>query len=162
MPEIRHCLRCGDRLTVEAREGIDRFVCSSESCGYVYWDNPLPVVAAVVEYHGDVILIRQRGWPEKWFGLVTGFLEKNETPEEGILREIKEEIGLEGKVMSLIGIYPFFQRNELIIAYHVLAKGSIQLGEEIIDFRRVAPKKLRPWSAATGLAVKDWLTSLQE
>jgi len=129
MSENKYCLQCGNRLTVEERGGIVRFVCPSESCGYVHWDNPLPVVAAVVEYNGDIILIRQRGWPEKWFGLVTGFLEKNETPEQGILRELKEEIGLDGKVMSLIGIYPFFQRNELIISYHVLAKGSIRLGE---------------------------------
>ncbi len=36
---------------------------------------PIPVVAAIVELDGMVILARNRLWPEKMFGLVTGFLE---------------------------------------------------------------------------------------
>ena len=75
------------------------------------------------------------------------------------MRELHEELGLDGKVSSLVGIYPFEmgQKNELIMAYHVIAQGEIVLGEELESFKRVPIEKLRPWPFATGLAVADWL-----
>jgi ADP-ribose pyrophosphatase YjhB (NUDIX family) len=123
----------------------------------VHWDNPVPVVAAIVEHEGAVILARNRQWPEKMYGLVTGFLEKDEAPEEGVKREVKEELDLDASAAHLVGLYPFARRNELIIAYHVPATGTLRLNEELADIRRIAPAMLRPWDFGTGLAVADWL-----
>jgi ADP-ribose pyrophosphatase YjhB (NUDIX family) len=128
-------------------------------CGYVFYDNPLPVVAALVEHEGNVLLVRNHGWPEKWFGLVAGFLERGETPAEAVLRELKEELGLAGEVVRLLGVYAFAERNEVIIAFHVRANGSVRLGEEIAELRRVLPERLRPWPFGTGQAVSDWLAT---
>ena len=88
---------------------------------------------------------------------MTGFLEAGETPEEGMLRELKEELGLEGEIVSLVGAYSFALRNELIVAYHVRAHGELKLGAELAGYKKVAPEKLRPWDFGTGLAVRDWL-----
>jgi len=53
-------------------------------------------------------------WPKSWFGLVTGFLERGESPEAGCLREVQEELGLdEAEIVSLIGVYEFTVRNEV-------------------------------------------------
>ena len=57
----------------------------------------------------------------------------------------------------MIGVYPFELRNEVIIAFHVVATGVVKLGEEIEDVKRIAPEKLRPWPVGTGLAVAEWL-----
>ncbi len=123
----------------------------------MHWDNPVPVVAAIVEHEGAVILVRNRDWPEKMFGLVTGFLEKGETPEAAVAREVKEELSLDASAADFVGLYPFERRNELIIAYHVPAAGTIALNEELADYRHIAPEKLRPWDFGTGLALRDWL-----
>src|SRR5690606_19041252 len=136
-----------------------RLACPAEGCGFVFYDNPLPVVAAIVEHEGEVILVRQRGWPASWYGLVTGFLERGETPEAGILRELDEELGLSGEIASLVGAYAFEQKHELIVAYPVRASAEIRLGDELEAYRRVAVDKLRPWPVGTGLAVRDWLAS---
>jgi len=117
----------------------------------------VPVVAAIVEHEGGVILARNRDWPEKMFGLITGFVEKGETPEAAVVREVKEELSLEALSSELVGLYPFERRNELIIAYHVPAAGELRLNEELLDYRRIAPGKLRPWEFGTGLALRDWL-----
>jgi NADH pyrophosphatase NudC (nudix superfamily) len=99
------CIRCGTPLASRELHGVTRQACTREGCGYIHYENPLPVVAAVVEHEGKVLLVRNKGWPEKWFGLVTGFLEKAELPEVAILRELEEELGLKGTVRSLIGAY---------------------------------------------------------
>src|SRR5688572_14605942 len=101
--EPRFCLRCGASLIKKQTDERERLACSQ--CDYVLYDNPLPVVAAIVEHEGKVILVSQHGWPDKWMGLVTGFLERDETPEQGVLRELKEELGLDGEIVSLVGVY---------------------------------------------------------
>ena len=95
--------------------------------------------------------------PEKTFGLVTGFLEREESPEAAVVREVHEEVSLEAVAVKLVGVYPFLRKNEVVIAYHVQARGEIVLNEELAEYRLIAPEKLRPWPQATGLAVRDWL-----
>jgi NADH pyrophosphatase NudC (nudix superfamily) len=155
--DFRFCPRCAAPLVTKAHHGRGRAVCEAPGCGFVHWGNPTPVVAAIVEHEGEVLLARGKGWPDKMYGLVTGFLEAGESPEAGVLREVNEELGLEGAVVSLVGVYPFELRNELIVAFHVRATGTVQLGDELEAVKRVPPGKLRAWPFGTGLAVQAWL-----
>jgi NADH pyrophosphatase NudC (nudix superfamily) len=155
--EPKFCATCGSPLEPYEVDGRTRYACSSETCDFVVYDNPVPVVAALLEHGQTVLLVRNKGWPEKWYGLISGFLEKGETPEEGILREVKEEVGLTGHIVSLIGVYPFVEMNQIIVAYHVRGHGEIVLGDELAGVKAVPPDKLRPWPLGTGHAVRDWL-----
>jgi len=138
-------------------DGVQRQKCAS--CDFVFWNNPVPVVAAIVEHEGKVILTRNKGWSEKWLGIVAGFLEKGETPEQGVLREVKEELGLDGEIVSFIGHYAFKLRNQIIFAYHIHAEGEIKLGEELESIKTLPPEEIRPWDVGTGPALKDWLAA---
>ena len=154
---MKFCPLCGFKLKEVIIEGITRLGCTSETCDYVFWNNPTPVVAALVERKGEVVLIRNKGWPEKMYGLVSGFLEKGETSESAVLREVKEELGLDGTIIDFIGYYSFFEMNQLILAFHVEVEGEIVIGEELAGVKALAPEKLRPWQFGTGPAVQDWL-----
>jgi NADH pyrophosphatase NudC (nudix superfamily) len=155
--QLKYCPLCGSDLVTVEIDGKPREKCSSEKCDFTFWNNPIPVVAAIVELGDDVILVRNKDWPEKMFGLVTGFLEEGETVEDAIIREVNEELGLQARIQSFIGCYSFFQMNQLILAFHVKADGKIVLGEELIEFKAVPPDRLRPWKFGTGYAVSDWL-----
>jgi NADH pyrophosphatase NudC (nudix superfamily) len=155
--EDRFCPSCGGPLTTREDGGRARKACADAGCGRVLYDNPTPVVAAIVERDGAVVLARAKNFPETWFGLVTGFLEHGEDPREGVLREVKEELGLDGEIVELVGVYPFSPMNQVIVAYHVRASGEIALGEELAAFKLVPVEKLRPWPFGTGEAVKEWL-----
>ncbi|EKZ99162.1 NADH pyrophosphatase I [Cupriavidus sp. HMR-1] len=157
MHNYRFCPQCGSELEHLPMSGRYRHVCLRDGCGFVHWDNPLPVLAAVVEYEGKLLLARNAVWPEKMFALVTGFMERDETPELGVARELKEETNLDTVSASLIGVYDFMRKNELIIAYHVQAIGNIRLSEELAEYKLVAPEKMRIWNAGTGFAVADFL-----
>jgi NAD+ diphosphatase len=124
---------------------------------WTHWDNPLPVLAALVQVEDKILLARNAAWPEKMFALITGFMERGETPEQGIARELKEETNLDAQQITLIGVYEFIRKNEVIIAYHVKATGDIRLSEELVEFRLIAPEKLRPYRAGTGYAMADWM-----
>jgi ADP-ribose pyrophosphatase YjhB (NUDIX family) len=154
---MKYCPRCATLLEDRVLESRTRRACPSDGCGFIFYDNPTPVVAAIVEHDGEVVLVQNKGWPATWFGLVTGFLERDETPEDGALRELREELALDGDAPTLVGVYPFLERNELIVAYHVRARGEIRLGDELAAFKRVPIDKLRPWPFGTGHAVRDWL-----
>ena len=153
----KFCPQCGQPLQTAAVDGQSRQRCAAAGCGYVHWDNPTPVVAAIVELDGTIILARNRGWPESMYGLITGFLERGETPEHAVRREVREELNLDAAAVDFIGNYAFFQMNQLIVAYHLLARGEIALSEELAAIKRVPVDRLKPWSIGTGPAVRDWL-----
>lgn len=156
--EYRYCPACGAPLITAELGGQPRQCCPQPDCGHVFWDNPVPVVAAVVEHEGRLILARNVAWPRAMFGLVTGFLEKNESPAEGVVREVAEELGLTGEARDLIGLYPFRRKNQIIMAYHVVTRpGAITLNEELAEYKALAPADVRYWPSSTGWAVKDWL-----
>jgi NAD+ diphosphatase len=154
---MRYCPKCATGLVTRRISGRDRQACPASGCGHVFWHNPTPVVAGLVELDGQVILVRNKGWPETWQGIVAGFLERGETPEAGVLREVHEELGLKGEIVAFIGAYTFEQLNQLILAYHVQTEGEIRLGEEVAEVKRIPPEQLQPWSVGTGPAVRDWL-----
>jgi len=158
MNAFTFCPWCGRELIQGEVDGIDRKVCPHSACGFVFWDNPVPVVTALVEHMGRVVLARNKTWPEKMYGLITGFLEKVESPEEGVLREVKEELGVDGVVKDFIGLFPFPQMNQLLIAYHVAVEGELVPGEELAELKYVLPEKLKPWDFGTGLVVQKWLS----
>jgi NADH pyrophosphatase NudC (nudix superfamily) len=78
---MKYCPHCAAQISTVEIDGVERFSCPSNECEFVHWDNPTPVVAGIVEYDGSVVLVRNVGWPEKMYGLIAGYLEKNETPE---------------------------------------------------------------------------------
>lgn len=158
--KFEYCPKCAS--TLEARhddEGRERLFCPTADCGFVHYDNPTPVVAAIVQYGDDVVLAQNHGWPDSWFGLVTGFLERGESPEEGVLREVAEELCVSGTLESFVGLYTFEMMNQLIVAYHVVITDEPSAGPELAAIKKVPIVKVRPWPTGTGEALRDWLAS---
>jgi NADH pyrophosphatase NudC (nudix superfamily) len=150
-----YCPQCATPLVRRIESERERSACPS--CNWVHWDNPTPVVAAIIEIEGKVLLARNAAWPPKMFALVTGFLERGETPREGVIREVKEETSLDAHNATLVGVYDFQRMNQVIIAYDVQASGAVRLSEELVEYRLIDPPKLRPWRAGTGQALADWM-----
>jgi len=157
----RYCPRCAASLEVKQIEHLERLACNAPGCGFVHWDNPLSVVAALVEYQGQFILARNAKWPRRIFSLVSGFLEQKESPEQAVIREVKEELNLDGVVTRFIGHYSFAEQNQLILAYAVQATGALAPNQELAEIKRLSREELAAYDFAplyiTTAIVNDWL-----
>jgi len=158
---FKFCPQCATALEriAQMEDGgwKERLRCAA--CGYTHWNNPTPVLAAVIEYQGQVLLARNAAWPGKVFALITGFMEAAESPKEGIAREITEETNLQTSELNLIGVYDFQRMNQVIIAYHAVCAGEVRLSPELAEYRLFDHADVLCWPAGTGYAMADWLTS---
>ncbi len=159
---FRFCPTCATALQPieQLEDGGLKLRLRCPACHWTHWNNPTPVLAAVIECAdrgGQVLLARNAAWSGRMFALITGFMEAGETPEEGIGREVAEETALEVLSLGLIGVYDFQRMNQVIIAYHALARGEVRLSPELAEYKLFEPADLVCWPAGTGYALADWL-----
>ncbi len=159
---FRFCPTCATALQPieQLEDGGLKLRLRCPACHWTHWNNPTPVLAAVIECAdrgGQVLLARNAAWSGRMFALITGFMEAGETPEEGIGREVAEETALEVLSLDLIGVYDFQRMNQVIIAYHALARGEVRLSPELAEYKLFEPADLVCWPAGTGYALADWL-----
>ena len=143
---FKFCPLCKDSLRGRQVDGRKRLVCPK--CGWINYENPLPVtVCAVKNREGRMLAAKRNIKPgiNKW-ALPGGFIEAGEPPETACLRELKEETGLKGKIKRLIGVY--FQKtgyygSVLVIGYEVtVSNSSLSLNSELKDAKFFSKKDL--------------------
>ena len=107
-----------------------------DECGQ--WEKPSLAVDAIV-INGDKILLIRRG-KEPWKGMLAfpgGFVEQGEDPEVAVIRELKEECGLDGVVEKLVCVKGDPNRDPrghvVSIAYLVTAQGMPLAGDDAAD-----------------------------
>ena len=162
---MKFCPHCATPLAwrAQSEDGGEKSRLRCPACAFTHWNNPTPVLAAVVECvdrGGRLLLARNAAWTHRSFALITGFMEAGETPQEGIVREVSEETSLRAVgEPELLGVYDFQRMNQVIIAYHVQAEGEIVLSPELVEYRLFEPAEVKCWPAGTGHALARWLRS---
>jgi 8-oxo-dGTP diphosphatase len=133
----RFCPLCGKQLQQLHLDGRMRLYC--RTCDTIHYENPLPATAAVVLDHDEHLLLVKRAMdPGKgeWC-LPGGFVELDESPSKGVLRELREETGLHGKVEQLIAVVyedSHFYGPLIIIGYQVAPRGgALQAGDDAAE-----------------------------
>ncbi|MES2936260.1 MAG: NUDIX hydrolase [Pseudomonadota bacterium] len=156
-----YCPACATplRQIAQVEDGGPKERLRCPACGWTHWNNPTPVLAAVIQYRDRILLARNAAWTHKMYALITGFMEAGETPEDGIRREIKEETNLETVELNLIGVWDFQRMNQVIIAYHALARGEVMLSPELVDYKLLQYDEIKCWPSGTGHALAKWLRS---
>lgn len=81
-------------------------------------------VGCILIWKGFYIFLINANHPVKEWSFPTGKVEKNETPEQAVIREIKEETNLDAKIIKKFCILePVNILNSEIIIYECEAKG---------------------------------------
>lgn len=146
---MKYCTECGGKLSYRLIEGRERVVCLN--CGKIYYQNPLPVVAGVVTKKNEKVigLIKRAIEPGKGkWALPGGFIEIDENPQDALIREVKEEIGIKGKIQGLIGVYGDKSKTYdkiIVIGYQFLTlSDKYNLGKEVEEFKFFTLSQMPP------------------
>jgi NAD+ diphosphatase len=87
----RHCPCCGQpAASIEGESG-----CRCEACKLEHYPSLHPAVIVLVQDGERVLLTRKAFWPPRRYGLVAGFVDRGESLEEAVRREVREECGVE-------------------------------------------------------------------
>lgn len=129
-----YCPDCGRALIRRQIENRRRWFC--EHCQRPVYENPVPATAAVVaDPGGRILLVRRSVDPGRglWC-LPGGFLEIGETPEQCVLRELKEETGLDGRIGRFVAMemgHSSLYESVLVTAFTVVdTHGDMHPGDD--------------------------------
>lgn len=118
------CPVCGHRT--EARNGDWGRRCPN--CGHVAYPHISPATLILI-YDGPRLLLAQKpGW-ETRYSILAGFVEPNESLEDCVRRETREEVGLEITDLAYAGSQPWPYPHQLMVGFTARYAG----GEIVID-----------------------------
>src|SRR6185369_10252539 len=83
------------------------------------------VFASIFDHDKRALCVRQN-YGERLWTTPGGRLEAYETPLDGLLREVREEIGAEIEVLGFVGAYANAYKDDLVLNFHARLIGSIE------------------------------------
>lgn len=99
----KFCFHCGTALTSQARGGRERPTCPE--CGQTVFGKFSIGAGGLLMDAGRALIVQRGENPGKGrWTLPGGYVEEDETPDEAVTREFKEEVGLEVRVTELLSV----------------------------------------------------------
>lgn len=136
-------------------------------CGFIDYGNPKPCVAVLIERDDGILLARRGVDPAKGkWDIPGGFIDAGETSEQAVIREIREETGLEltdiRYVMSLADIYAPRGEPTLNLCYFAKAVNwPPRADSDVAELQLVSADALPSWEefafAHQRLIIERWL-----
>lgn len=158
----KFCPACKTELQRKSIDGRRRFFCPG--CDFIFWNNPKPVVSILISKKNEILMLQRANEPLKnYWCLPGGYVNYDETPEEALTREVKEELGKRISIDGLIGVYRIDNDPRGInidIIYKGRIKGEINLSIEHQDYRFFGPDQLpKKIAYKHRQAINDWLNN---
>lgn len=118
----RFCGRCGSPTERSQRERVR----TCERCGHGAYPRLSPAVIVLVERDGRALLGRGVRFPLPFFSTLAGFVEVGESLEQAVIREIKEEVGIDVEGIRYFGSQPWPLTDSLMVGFTACwARGEI-------------------------------------
>lgn len=140
-------------------------------CGWVHYHNPRPTVSAIISRDEKILLCQRAAGPfaGKW-DLPGGFLEEGESAEDGLRREMKEELRIDLTGVRLLGVegpayYPFGGQDNynIDIYYEVIPSGEPRAvsSSDVAGIDWFDPNKLPDMAFPSNVAaIESWKNTL--
>lgn len=120
--KFTYCPHCGDKL-IKKEIGDEGEIPFCERCSEPMWDMfTTCIITAVVNEENEVALLRQNYVSTTSYVCVAGVMKMGESAEETVIREVKEEIGLDVEKLEFVRSYPFEKKEMLMLGYKSTVK----------------------------------------
>ena len=119
------CGRCGTPLGTKSAERAKE----CPQCGLLHFPRLAPAIIVLVERDKELLLARSRHFMPGMYSVLAGFVEPGESLEEAVVREVREEVGIEVKDIQYFGSQPWPFPHSLMIGFTATYAG----GEITID-----------------------------
>ncbi|MFZ5391164.1 MAG: NUDIX domain-containing protein [Patescibacteria group bacterium] len=160
----KFCPVCAGQLknTLIPKEGRTRLNC--QSCGFIFYQNPKATAGVVIVKNGRVLLGKKASGPKKGqWNIPGGFLEAGEHPLQGAKREVKEETGLNIRIVKLLDIFKsrYYTGDHCVNIFYLaeIISGTPKAGDDLGELKWFEPNKLPKKMAFKDneAALKAWL-----
>lgn len=125
---------CGPR-EYKIPEGDDRQRLVCPECEFICYENPKIVVGAVCSWEDKILLCKRAIEPRMgYWTLPAGYMELNETPDQGAAREAWEEARAKIEIDCLLGVFNVPQISQVQLIYRAtLITPDVAAGPESQD-----------------------------
>jgi 8-oxo-dGTP diphosphatase len=157
-PEYKFCPRCGGALDLKRLKvkEPERLVCAA--CQFVFFLDPKLAACSIFSVEGRIVLGRRAIEPAlgRWV-FPGGFVDRGETVEQAAIREAREEMNVEVKLVDLLNVYSYAERPVVIIVYAAeIVGGDLSAADECLEVRGFAPEEI-PWTELAFTSTRDAL-----
>ncbi|KAM3116356.1 NAD(+) diphosphatase [Phormidesmis sp. 146-33] len=104
------------------------------ACGLVNYPRLSPAIIVLISRGQEVLLARAPRFRKSMYSVLAGFVEPGESLEETVVREVREEVGIEIKDIRYFGSQPWAFPNSLMIGF----TATYASGEIVIDPKEIA------------------------
>lgn len=112
------CAQCGSPTEVVEAGAFRR----CPTCSTAHFPRTDPAVIMLVTDEEDRCLLgHNRARAPGWFSTLAGFVEPGETPEQAVVREVHEEVGVEVGAVDYAGSQPWPFPSSLMLGYFAAA-----------------------------------------
>ena len=127
-----YCPYCGNHL-VKKEIGDEGLIPYCEKCSIPLWDMfTTSIIAAAINEKKEIALLRQNYVSTTYHVCVAGIMKIGESAEDAVIREVKEELGLDVKELSYVQSYPYEKKEMLMLGYKaVVEKSDFTLSGEV-------------------------------
>lgn len=143
---MNYCSHCGQPVSLLVPDGDNRprHVCGG--CGTIHYRNPLIVVGAVPVWEGRILMCRRSIEPRKgYWTLPAGFMENNESLQDGASRETLEEALADIEVGDLFATINVLHVNQVHIMFLAEMRSAAHgPGDESLESELLLPTEI-PW-----------------
>ncbi len=152
---IRFCNACGSSVAYRIPEGdsLPRAVCTS--CGHIQYENPKIVVGCLPIWEDRILMCKRAIEPR--YGLWTlpaGFMENQETTQEGAAREALEEANAKVEIGDLYTLYSLPHISQVYMMFLArLVDPDVSPGIESLEVKPVAEDEI-PWDHLASTMVR--------
>lgn len=119
------CGRCGTPTQIKPGERSRQ----CPSCGQLHYPRIAPAIMALIRRGPQFLLARSPHFPPGMYSALAGFSEPGETLEQTLVREVREEVGIEVANIRYFASQPWPFPHSLMIAFHCDHAG----GEIVVD-----------------------------